>query len=76
MDAESLDGLLGELDQVEPGEKDSRAESRGLCTDLWWHEASSGSDDGHRLVVALLVGLLRGLDDGGCGGRVLASHVN
>jgi hypothetical protein len=39
----------------EPGDKDSRAESRGIFTDLWRHEAFSGSDVGHGLVVALLV---------------------
>ena len=45
----------GELDQVEPGDKDSRTESRGKFTDLWRHDALSGSDVGHGLVVALLV---------------------
>ena len=40
--------------QLEPGKKDSRAESQAV-TDLWRHEAFSGSDVGHGLVVALLV---------------------
>ena len=43
------------LDQAEPGDKDSRTESRGKFTDLWRHDALSGSDVGHGLVVALLV---------------------
>ena len=45
----------GELDQVEPGDKDSRAESRGIFTDLWRYEALSGAAVGHGLLVALLV---------------------
>ena len=46
--------LSAVMDQLEPGEKDSRAESCDV-TDLWRYEAFSGSDVGHGLVVALLV---------------------